>query len=328
MAFTKQAIFLLLLALLALSTFANPLEDVSNTSVDLGVTDDVSNPNTEHLTVKITRVDDLITKEGDLIAERQVAIEIVFDVVDDTVCINGNPLSPGISSITLTGAIIASPETIASSNDETIPQSADDLAEAFDVGIVTIEVATVVEYAVAEDGITPIRRITVTERVIEVEGATVIETDVRQQVLEIALDGTGGIRKFEPIAAEVDASVIETALLEPATLTEEQLAGLLGEPEIIPCGGSSPLERFKAWWTSLSVRQRTLISFFTSFWLTFSFLLVALAVSRAKRCSRLDGYALPCEQLMEESKLDTVEVLLFEEQDAEDVMDEKKGLLA
>jgi len=215
---------------------------------------------------------------------------------------------------------------MATSSDKTIPETADGLVNAFDVGLVTIEVATVVEYAVAEDGITPIRRITVTERVIEVEGATVIMTDIRQQVLEMALDGTGGILKFVPVAAEVEAATLEATFLEPATLTDEQLAGLL-EDEVAPCGwslGSNPLERAKAWWGSLSTRQRTLFSFFTSFWLTISFVLVALSVTRMKRHSHCGS----CEQSTAEPKLDSVEVLLFEGEEMEEEVDEKRALLS
>jgi len=322
MAFTKQAILLLVLALLALSAFANPLEDVSNTSVDLDIAEEA---NIEYLTVTITRVDDLFTDEGDLLAERRIAVEISFEVVADVVCLNGNPLIPGVSSITISGAILASAETMATSSDETIPDTADELVNAFDVGLVTIEVATVVEYAVAEDGITPIRRITVTEQVVEVEGATVIMTDIRQQILEIALDGTGGILKFVPVVLAVEATTVEATLLDPASLTDEQLAGLLGQTEVAPCR-SSPLERAKEWWASLSTRQRTFLSFFTSFWFTFSFLLVALSMSRMKRHSRCGGYAPPCEQSAEEAKLDSVEVL-FEGEEMEEEVDEKRSLL-
>lgn len=66
-----------------------------------------------------------------------------------------------------------------------------DLMEAFDKGLVTVQVTATTEFVTTEDG-TVIRRVTLQETVVEVNGQEIEQTDAAQQVIEIMADGSLG----------------------------------------------------------------------------------------------------------------------------------------
>jgi len=66
-----------------------------------------------------------------------------------------------------------------------------DLMEAFDKGLVTVQVTATTEFVTAEDG-TVVRRVTLQETVVEVNGQEIEQTDAAQQVIEIMADGSLG----------------------------------------------------------------------------------------------------------------------------------------
>lgn len=88
--------------------------------------------------------------------------------------------------------IAANPEklTIASEEDAAL------LEDSFDVGLATVEVtASVVDELKTEDGMT-FRRIDVQEKIVEINGQEVVQTEVGQQILDVFEDGV--VRKWSP----------------------------------------------------------------------------------------------------------------------------------
>lgn len=70
---------------LTTSAFAAPLQDLSTTSIDVtGVPANVKGD--EHLYVTVTRTDDLVDDDGSLLAERVMAVQVSFDVIENQVC--------------------------------------------------------------------------------------------------------------------------------------------------------------------------------------------------------------------------------------------------
>lgn len=72
----------------------------------------------------------------------------------------------------------------------------DDLMDAFDQGLVTVQVTATTEYATAEDG-SVVRRVTLQETIVEVNGEEIVQTNAAQQVIEILADGSLG--SFTPL---------------------------------------------------------------------------------------------------------------------------------
>lgn len=70
------------------------------------------------------------------------------------------------------------------------------LADSFDVGLATVEVtASIVDEMKTEDGMT-FRRIDVQEKIVEINGEEVVQTEVGQQILDVFEDGA--VRKWSP----------------------------------------------------------------------------------------------------------------------------------
>jgi hypothetical protein len=67
----------------------------------------------------------------------------------------------------------------------------DDLMNAFDTGLVTVQVTATSEFATLDDG-TLVRRVTLQETIVEVNGHEIVQTDAAQQLIEIMPDGSLG----------------------------------------------------------------------------------------------------------------------------------------
>ncbi|KAI8364045.1 hypothetical protein EDC96DRAFT_511729 [Choanephora cucurbitarum] len=171
-------------ALLALA-FAVPLKDVSVTSIDLAEKT-YNKMGDEHLFVTVTRVDDLLDNDGSLLAERVMAVQVTFDVIENQLMCNGKPVEIGVSNIQVEAQMASNPAKLAITSEE----DAAILADSFDVGLVTVEVtATLLEELETEDGMI-LRRIGVQELITEINGQKVVQTEAGQQILDIYDNGS------------------------------------------------------------------------------------------------------------------------------------------
>jgi len=254
------------------AVMAAPFEDISSTSVSLE--EEQTSSTSEHLTVKISRVDDLVDDNGDVLIERIMGVKLGFDIEDDKITLNGVPLEVGPSSVEVEAAILADQSLMPEDG------SAPDLTaleNALDIGLVTVEVEAKVERILTDEGI-PIRHISVTERVVEINGKTVVQTVADQQFLDVYENGT----------------IVETIVASDATTTTMELDGS-SDPAMVdsypntvdafPCGGP-PANRIAAWFTSLSPHVRMALMGFFSGAVLYAILVLIRRAVRARR-----GYA-------------------------------------
>lgn len=173
---SKFSFVFALLAVLCLSvvSFASPIKDVSSTTMTISET---KTSNSEHFAVAVQRVDDLVNDNGELLAERIDAVIVNFDLKDDQLLVNNVPVELGISSFQVIEAQIV-PANIKI-------EQLEEYADNFDIGLVTVQVLTAAESVpTTEEGVT-LRRISITLRVIEIDGVSVIQPqDAVEKVLE------------------------------------------------------------------------------------------------------------------------------------------------
>jgi hypothetical protein len=265
---------LLLVAMLGVSAvMAAPFEDVSSTSVSLE--EEQTSLTSEHLTVKVSRVDDLMDDNGEVLIERIMGVKLGFDIEDDKITLNGVPLEVGPSSVEVEAVILAD-QSLMPEDGSTPDLTA--LENALDIGLLTVEVEAKVERILTDEGI-PIRHVSVSERVVEINGKTVVQTVADQQFLDVYENGT----------------IVETIVASDATTTAMEIDSLPGPAMVdtypdamdaaIPCGGA-PVNRIAAWFTSLNPHVRmALVGFFSGAVLYAILVLIRRAV-RARR-----GYA-------------------------------------
>ncbi|KAI7819579.1 hypothetical protein BC939DRAFT_252627 [Gamsiella multidivaricata] len=150
-------------------------------------------PNVDTFVVTVQRTDDLLADDGTFLAERVMAVAFNFDVQDHEVLINKVPLNFGSQekpeepitvTVTVEAGVIVGPAL----DPET---KVDDLMEAFDTGLVTVQVTASTEFVPIEDG-SIVRRVTLRETIVEVNGLEITQTDAAQQVFEIMPDGSLG----------------------------------------------------------------------------------------------------------------------------------------
>lgn len=160
----------------------------------------------EHLYVTVSRTDDLVDDDGSLVAERVMAVQVTFDVVDTKVGMinyrsypyltshlhfnqqlhcNGVPVEIGVSNIQVEAQIASNPEklTIASEEEAAL------LEDSFDIGLATVEVtAAILDELKTDDGMT-VRRLSVQEKIVEINGEQVVQTEAGQQIIDVFEDG-------------------------------------------------------------------------------------------------------------------------------------------
>ncbi|KAI7881631.1 hypothetical protein K492DRAFT_186789 [Lichtheimia hyalospora FSU 10163] len=163
---------------------AAPLQDLSTTSIDVaGVPANMKGD--EHLYVTVTRTDDLVDDDGSLLAERVMAVQVSFDVVENQLHCNGVPIDVGVSNVQVEAAVAPNPEklTIASEEEAAI------LEDTFDIGLANVEVhATLLDEIKLDDG-TTFRRMAIEERITEINGEQVVQTNAGQQILDVFDNG-------------------------------------------------------------------------------------------------------------------------------------------
>jgi hypothetical protein len=247
---------LLLGALFATTVLAVPVQDISETSIDLETSTDTANA--DHLTVTVTRVDDLLSDNGEWLAERIMAVVMNFDVNDDQIFLNGVPLPLGASSVQIEAAIVANAELLTISNtDDAIA-----LAASFDTGLVTVEVEATAEILANEDGQAPLRRITVIERIIEIDGQSVVQTVAGQQIIDVYNDGT--VTKYTGCGG--------------AAQIQNEYADASEEPEQLPCG-----QKFRQWYNNQPISVRASMAAFTGAIAATFFAILYRAMSSRRR---------------------------------------------
>ncbi|KAF9913759.1 hypothetical protein BX616_009631 [Lobosporangium transversale] len=201
-AVTKDQFLTVATALLALTAFVTAQEvdkrlvDISETELEVKEIHDKSGVDTFVVTVQ--RTDDLLADDGTFLAERIMAVAFNFDVQNHEVLLNNVPVcmesqykpeEPITVTVEVEAGVIVGPAL----DPET---KAEDLMNAFDRGLVTVQVTASTEYVTADDG-SIIRRVTLQERIVEVNGHEITQTDLAQQIIEIMPDGTLG--NYTPI---------------------------------------------------------------------------------------------------------------------------------
>ncbi|KAL1923824.1 uncharacterized protein VTP21DRAFT_8804 [Calcarisporiella thermophila] len=184
------------LALLSLASSlalvaAAPLQDISTTT--MGVTTSPVSLDSEELIVSVERKDDILDDQGQFLAERIMTVNMRFDVQDDSVLLNGVPVGLGLNKVQIEAKVITptvQTEEVKAEVEEALARS----------GIVSVQVKTSAEHITNELG-DHIRRITVLERIVEIDGTTVVQTQAGQQLIDI--DGFGRVTKYAPTLVDV-----------------------------------------------------------------------------------------------------------------------------
>jgi hypothetical protein len=183
-----SAAFLALAALAsAQDTPEKRLVDISET--ELTVEEYKKSATLDTFIVTVQRTDDLLADDGTFLAERIMSLAFNFDVLNHEIKLNNVALpldkdseEPITVTVTVEASIVGSPVLDPSTTVE-------DLEDAFDIGLVTVQVNAYTEFVTLDDG-TVIRRLTLEETVVEVNGQEVVQTDVGQQLIEIMPDGS------------------------------------------------------------------------------------------------------------------------------------------
>jgi len=275
----KKNIILLLVAMLSVSAvMAAPFEDVSSTSVSLE--EEQTSLNSEHLTVKISRVDDLVDDNGEVLIERIMGVKLGFDIEDDKITLNGVPVELGPSNVEVKAVILAD-ESLVPKDGSTPDLTA--LENALDIGLVTVEVEASVELITTDEGI-PIRHIVVTERVVEINGETVLQTVADQQILDVFENGTvvETIVAADAKTTSLDIDEIpDSAMIEPGMYPTDDF-------DTLPCGDFPDFtpNRFTTWFNSLNPHFRVAMLGFISGIVLYAILVLVRRAVHARR-----GYA-------------------------------------
>jgi len=172
-------------------------QEVDKRLVDISETDlevkEIQSKDIDTFVVTVQRTDDLLADDGTFLAERVMAVAFNFDVQNHEVLLNKvalpldqpeNENDPITVTVEVAAGVIVGPAL----DPET---KVDDLMEAFDTGLVTVQVTATTEFVTIDDG-SVVRRVTLQETIVEVNGHEITQTDAAQQVLEIMPDGTLG----------------------------------------------------------------------------------------------------------------------------------------
>jgi len=143
------------------------------------------------------------------------------------------------------------------------------LAASFDTGLVTVEVEATAEHMSTPEGV-PLRRIIVTERIVEVDGQTVVQTEAGQQIMDVYDDGT--VQKYAGGCGDIALGQIEEQYVKseiigylPDSEVEEIDAAEIFE-ESRPCSGQrlrNAVHRFSNWYNSQPLIARVSLAAFT-----------------------------------------------------------------
>ncbi|KAG0245888.1 hypothetical protein B0O80DRAFT_438118 [Mortierella sp. GBAus27b] len=192
--FSVAAALLALTAIVSAQDIDKRLVDVSDTEMTIKEVHDDAKPNVDTFIVSVQRTDDLLADDGTFLAERVMSIGFNFDVQNHEVLINKVPLPLGDSEdpITVTMTVEAAVTVGPAVDPET---SMDTIMNAFDTGLVTVQVTATTEFITVDDIL--VRHVTLQETIVEVNGQEIVQTNAAQQLLEIMPDGSLG--KYTPL---------------------------------------------------------------------------------------------------------------------------------
>ncbi|KAJ3027140.1 hypothetical protein HK097_006224, partial [Rhizophlyctis rosea] len=177
----KPTLLLTILSLFLL--FASPilttpvLKDIHQTDVDVYT---ASTENAERFVVRVERVDAVLDvpegeegKKGELVAGRQVDVLMGFDVLaNGDITINGQPIPLGTTTLK-TEAHVSALTAIQIESVQKLNLTNEEVLNAFDTGIVSVEVTAEREQVLVEG--VEVTAITITEKVLEVNGVEVVQ---------------------------------------------------------------------------------------------------------------------------------------------------------
>lgn len=234
-----------------------PLTDVGSTSVKLNSVAD--NPN--QFVVDVTRTD-VLTEDGETLAERVMTVDLVFDVDENNLRVNGQAVSTlgegpkaSIVKATFVRSDIQDPEK---------------MATFFSEGLVNVEVSSEVENFLAVNGDDPTgqpvlgRHITIHEKILEVDGNKVRQSSISEHVIDVYSNGT-----------------IVRSTSDPS-LDSQITAEVSSDAEATPCGSYQSLAQFAdvSNWSEEDVNTAALYGFSVAFSLAFIYFIVALVRRR------------------------------------------------
>ncbi|KAL0092393.1 hypothetical protein J3Q64DRAFT_1718793 [Phycomyces blakesleeanus] len=245
MKLTMKLLNAILVLALVCSVCAAPIKDVSVTSVDLSEAP-MNNKGDEHLYITVTRVDDLVDDDGSLLAERVMAVRVQFDVLEQQLRCNGVPVQIGVSNIQIEAQMAANPAklSIESAEDAAV------LEDSFDIGLATVEVnVSLMDQMTTEDGLT-FRRLLVQERITEINGLEVVQTEAGQQVLDVFDNGKLTQWGVDPLTGFM--------LPEPQANADQKAEefGIMSDSQTTGCAGAFVAD----WWNTQTTMVRSLIT--------------------------------------------------------------------
>jgi hypothetical protein len=259
-----SVLLLLLVACLFAMSWAAPMEDLSETDIDITETELSSTK--ESFLVDVTRTDFLVSDDGDILAERLECVMIEFELDDDQLLINNVPVGLDITDITIIEAKIMQ----APPNETLTDEEVQELDADFDIGLVTVEVTTSAESYPSEDPSYSLRLIKIAIRIIEIDGVDIVETEAIEKIFELkSLNDDSGDLTLGSNDTPADADIMATST---GTETDENV-----DPHA-PCTLSTLLGRLRHWWKCSSRFTRVII---TSIVLTSIFGLAFIALPTA-----------------------------------------------
>jgi len=262
----SYVIFLVLACLLA-SSVATPLKDISTTTMDI---ESKLSPSSEHVVVTVSRVDDLFDDDDSFLGERVIAVMMHFDIHDDKLLINNVPVALNTTSLEIIQAEIATGD-----------KKIEDIEKSFDIGLLTVEVTTVVQPLPNPASNIDVQRITIVARIIEVDGTDVIQTEAVEKIMEVKIhnvldDDNEGTEILSVEEGDVNVSQIGT--VESSKPDRQR----------IKCPFQNRANRIRQWWRSTSRFTRIVV---TSMGLTTVFGIIFIGVPTAiKYCRSKSRY--------------------------------------
>ncbi|KAJ3111843.1 hypothetical protein HDU96_005295 [Phlyctochytrium bullatum] len=256
----RFAIAAVLAVAAAASSVAKPMDDVHATSLDLYAVNALEDGG--RFAISVSREDDLVEK-GDVVAARFADIIMMFDVTPKgEVTVNDKVVPMGLTNIEIEAGTVTG-VTAAGAN-----FSREDLEDAFDVGVVSVQVLAVSE-RVEVDG-EEVNRITIAERVFELNGNAVVQGDVDETVLGQVID-----------------------VYANGTMVRQRACAMMIAQNLMPspyAARRTCVGRFERWFNTLPTQQKAVVvGVLGCAMLTFYAVLASLAIhlARARRADAL-----------------------------------------
>jgi len=171
-----------------------------------------------------------------------MAVMMHFDIQGDKLHINNVPVELNTTSLEIVQAEVAT-------GDKRI----EDIDKSFDVGLVTVEVSTVVEVVPTEFLNVDVWRITISARIIEIDGNDVVQTDIIEKIMEVKVHNV--LEDDEEGGELVSVEDINTSA-PPANLGKVSKSN--SQPIICPF--KNRVDRVHQWWQSTSRFTRVVIA--------------------------------------------------------------------